>query len=75
MSKLAENKTKKTMAVKLSQREFQAIFSAAQTWLGELDEYKSKNNGKCNTFWMIMYDNLKDGLDKGIKQYDKYTNK
>ena len=65
----------KIITLKLKQREFQAILSAAGTWLGEIDEYKSKHNGKCNTFWMIMYDSLKDGLDKGVKQYDKIVKK
>ena len=65
--------SKKTITLKLSKRQFQAILSAAGTWLGEIDEYKSKHNGRCNTFWMIMYDDLKKGLDKGVKQYDKLT--
>ncbi len=67
--------SKKTITLKLTQRQFQAILSAAGTWLGEIDEYKSKHNGRCNTFWMIMYDDLKEGLDKGVKQYDKFSKK
>ena len=63
--------SKKIISLKLTQREFQAILCAAGSWLDDLDEYKANNNGKCSTFWTIMYDDLKNGYHKGVKQYDK----
>ena len=33
--------SKKTITLKLSKRQVQAVLSAAGTWLGEIDEYKS----------------------------------
>ena len=66
---------KKTITLKLSKRQVQAVISAAGTWLGEIDEYKSKHNGRCNTFWMIMYDDLKSGVKKAETQYNKLISK
>jgi|TARA_A100001388_G_scaffold264120_1_gene235109 hypothetical protein len=67
--------SKKTITLKLSKRQVQAVISAAGTWLGEIDEYKSKHNGRCNTFWMIMYDDLKSGVKKAETQYNKLISK
>tara|TARA_R100001460_G_scaffold4718_2_gene13192 strand:- start:316 stop:525 length:210 start_codon:yes stop_codon:yes gene_type:complete len=67
--------SKKTITLKLSKRQVQAVISAAGTWLGEIDEYKSKHNGRCNTFWMIMYDDLKSGIKKAETQYNKLISK
>ena len=63
--------SKKTITLKLTQREFQALLCAAGTWIDEIDEYKANNNGRCSTFWMIMYDDLVNGYRQGVKQYDK----
>ena len=67
--------SKKTITLKLSKRQVQAVISAAGTWLGEIDEYKSKHNGRCNTFWMIMYNDLKSGVKKAETQYNKLISK
>jgi hypothetical protein len=67
--------SKKTITLKLSKRQVQAVVSAAGTWLGEIDEYKSKHNGRCNTYWMIMYDDLKSGVKKVEAQYNKIVSK
>ena len=67
--------SKKTITLKLSKRQVQAVVSAAGTWLGEIDEYKSKHNGRCNTYWMIMYDDLKSGVKKAETQYNKLISK
>ena len=67
--------SKKTITLKLSKRQVQAVLSAAGTWLGEIDEYKSKHDGRCNPFWMIMYNDLKSGVKEGEIQYNKLISK
>tara|TARA_B100000519_G_C13975324_1_gene311942 strand:+ start:188 stop:406 length:219 start_codon:yes stop_codon:yes gene_type:complete len=65
----------KNINIKLTKRQVQAVLSAAGTWLGEIDEYKSKHNGRCNTFWMIMYDDLVSGVKEAEYQYNKLISK
>lgn len=65
----------KKVNIKLTKRQVQAVLSAAGTWLGEIDEYKSKHNGRCNTFWMIMYDDLVSGVKEAEYQYNKLISK
>ena len=61
------------MKIELTKEETQAIISAANTTLDELENFKSQN--KMSVAWKIMFDNLVSAIEKSKNQYYKQLEK